>query len=853
MRAVCGLLAVLFILGPIGMGILFNVDAPLMEEASYTSEEEGATPRDHGTRSDIEGSPTDVQLYLHAGSNMMNTTSQWFIPYPAPANDITITLQDPLINDFLVENPQGTGGYGMMAQLELQGQGWLEIEVRDDSSEGILVGTGSHGDMMNPFDYDIITHVDIPIIFEIGTNYTFAKEHYVVIIFDFTGTGNFHHDRPDKQSTLRLHCTPIPDMTVATYNFYNEPDDQFYPNNIGFPVSRRQVIMKGNVHEVFGKHGVVQYVDHVQVVITDPNGDNETKNVDKYDKALFEYTYTWLYAKDILDGKYTVTAHVYDEQDNVFKVSTTFNMSEYGVLLTSPSQEPEEGTFRAEAKRNLVEGKTTTYEINVFNIGKLETDINIEAAGDLSKWDCWLSGANFTPPVNKTGVIEAVPPCLDDDDDRLGIHFTVDSKDNPLGDKATLLVTATTTGDPNEDSTLTTISLVVLLHDVELRFIDGTESQSQEVETGADATYKFRVTNKGGNDDTIYIEVGTTPSGWTKTLTGEDLEGSPAQYWVDILAGDHTELTLTLTTSSTSGEETASIDITGTSKGSIDQGDQTVATDKITTTTSTTIGILLELKELDPSKETDPDEDVSYELELTNTGTSLANITVTYTELSSEDGWDYRDISFDPNSHIDEKKFGNLGPDNPQTFYLFVKPTLSVIADNYSITITAARDDAASTRFDEETVYCIVNEFYKIEIVEPISLELTDEAEPGEDVEYTIIIENSGNVAEKVSIIVDKPSDWDLDFGNASSEWSKEVDPQESETITLVLTVPDDAVGDETVVITVSIIPAVSDTIQVETHTEVKALWYQPFLTLLVPILLFIVIIVMVIVIYKRR
>jgi uncharacterized membrane protein len=132
-------------------------------------------------------------------------------------------------------------------------------------------------------------------------------------------------------------------------------------------------------------------------------------------------------------------------------------------------------------------------------------------------------------------------------------------------------------------------------------------------------------------------------------------------------------------------------------------------------------------------------------------------------------------------------------------------------------------------------------------------LELYGEAEPGKDVEYEIQIKNSGNTQEKVNILVDLEKGWKLDFGDASDTWSKDMDPQDVETIPIVLTVPDDATGDETVDITISVVPVESDQIDIESHTTIKSQWFQTLFILLVPILLLIVIVVMVIVIYKRR
>ena len=403
-----------------------------------------------------------------------------------------------------------------------------------------------------------------------------------------------------------------------------------------------------------------------------------------------------------------------------------------------------------------------------------------------------------------------------------------------------------------EDNTLTTKSTVVLQYDIELEFADGSSTNDEIVETGDSKVYDFIVFNNGGEDDRVYLDLSSAPAGWSALLSGNDLEDSSSQYWVDLVSGGSTELKLTVETPSDGDEETVDLEITGMSKGSMDQGDDPVSSDKITATTTTTKGIEFIVNDL-PEKEVDPNGDIAFEFKVTNTGTTIANFSVSFTGPGSSNGWDIQDISLNPTGFENEKPFNNLAPENPQTFWLYIEPSENVIAGNNTITVKAENVDKPG-RFEQLSVFCIVNEVNKIEIVEPLSLDFNEKADPGDDVEFTIIIENNGNVKERVSIILpDKPKEWDLDFGNASSEWTKDIEPQEQETIKIVLTVPGDAQGDETVDITISIIPTVSDQIIVETHIEIKQLWYQPLITLLVPLLLFVVIIVMVIVIYKRR
>jgi uncharacterized membrane protein len=647
-------------------------------------------------------------------------------------------------------------------------------------------------------------------------------------------------------SYLRLYCTPIEDIEIKTDNFYDEPVDLFYPNNIDFPDKRKKVKVKGVVSDVLGKSDK-KYIRFVQVQIQGPGNTNFTEDA-SWDKDTSKYSYTWQYLAGQAHGEYNVTAHVFDEQNHEFTVITTFNMSKYGALLTSPSQVGGEGSYApdlAKAKRNVVPTNVTRYHINVWNIGNVATGVNLITSGP-DEWDWWFEGENLTIEGGKTGEIASFDPGNDWGDEK-GIILAVNSKDNPLNSKATIFVTASPTGYSYIEDFLTTVTTVVLKYNVELKFTDNTDSKEETVDIGGEVDYDFTVTNNGGTADRIWIDVTNPPSGWTKSLSGgNDLKSEGGDYYVDLDSGKSSKImTLSLTAPNTAGDETANVDIIGTSQGSQDQGDVPPTSSRITTTTHKTMGLSFNVTG-ESSQDGYPGDILIYSFELTNTGATSAEFTISFDPLSSSDGWSTGDISLDQENL-------QLGPGNNEMISLYVEPTIEVMAGDYDITVRADRGTTPSTSYEEVTVYCTVNEYYNIEVIDPPDLELYGETEPGKDVEFEIRIKNSGNTQEKVNILVDLLKGWELDFGNANDTWSKELDPQDIETVTIVLTPPDDAEGDETVDITISVVPVESDQIDIETHTKIKSLWFQPLIILLVPILLLIVIVVMVIVIYKRR
>jgi uncharacterized membrane protein len=840
-------------LGPIGMGIMLPVDSPTLGNNTLYTYNEVTQREDHGTRAAPSEIPLFIDLHFHVGT-MMNTTasdsSTAQIQPAIPGPSVIITLQKPLLNDFFVENP--SPGFPMVAKVVLSGTGNVDVTVRDNSG-GQIVGQVTYPETGDFTFGGTPQPVNIDIPFSSVSNYTFAKDHVIEIEFSFTNTGRLHYDSTSAPSRLTLYGITVPDITFETANFNGEPTDTFYPKDINFPqdVNRKEVQMRGKITEVFGKENALQYVDTVEVIIDPPSSSNITRTCD-YNKNTFEYEYTWTYIYGQEDGEYFVTTRVIDEQGNEFTIMGNFYMSAYGVLLTSPSQDPEEGTYRAEARRQLVENSVTTYDVNIYNIGNNATSVDITTIGS-GGWDWWIGGTNLTINNNKTGRTLEIPSGGSPLSSYLGITFSVDAMSNQVGSPPTTnIITGSSFEEPTESSALTTISTVVYEFDIDLEFSEGGSTIDAIVETGDSIEHNFIVTNNGEGEDRVYLDLSSAPAGWSASLSGSELQGSSSQYYVDLESGDPAEITLMIQTPTGGDEVTVDIEVTGKSRGSMDQGDDPVVSDKITASTTTTKGISLILNDV-PEKEVDPEQDIAFEFRVTNTGTTIANISVSFTGPGSSDGWASNDISLSPSGFENEKSFFNLAPSNPQTFWLYVEPSANVLAGNYSMAVKAENIDQ-STRFEQLSVFSIVTEYYKIEIGEPLSLDFNEEAEPGDDVELTIIIENNGNVRERVSILFpDKPNDWDLDFGNNSSEWTEFIEPQDRETIQIVLTVPEDAQGDETVDITISVTPTDSDQIPIVAHINVKQLWYQPFITLLVPLLLFGVIIVMVIVIYKRR
>jgi hypothetical protein len=432
------------------MGIIFNVDSPNVNDEAISFNQESDFPEVRGTKAPPPEIPVFVDLYFYIGYTMNTTqTTSFLTGVSSPGAPVSFLLQDELINDYMIESPMA--GSPMVLVAFLSGAGSVNVKIRDGLG-GITVGEITFG----PFSFGAVPQQQTIVIpFSSGINYTFSSGHYIEAFFNFTGDARIHFGSTTQPSRLELYGSTVTDITVKTENFHGIPTDRFYPNDIDIPQERKKVGINGLVTEVFGKQGEIQYIDYVQVQIQGP-GYDQTRNA-YYDKTNYEYNYTWNYFFGQSSGAYTITVHVFDEQNNEFTVTGTIYMSQYGVLLTSPSQDPVEGYYQAEARRNIKRNSTVTYIINVWNIGNSETGINITTFGSIG-WDWWLEGSNLTNNNNsKTDSILSVQP-----GEKKSIKLVVHSKDMPLGDVGTILVIAACSDDPGEESILTTITRVVI-------------------------------------------------------------------------------------------------------------------------------------------------------------------------------------------------------------------------------------------------------------------------------------------------------------------------------------------------------------------------------------------------------
>ena len=251
MTTLCSLLTVFLVMIPtIGAGMIFSVDAHLYVKDNNSDKDMGIILNNHGTRSYPEENPYFIYLYFHRQSPVqpglvMNTSSEFRFSNPGSANSpTTFILEETLYDDMWVGDPPGDAG--MLTHIYLTGLTGDSVTLTiTDNQGGTELGQATY----TYVSLHSSTPVDIPIPFhpQFDHNYTFSAGNSIVMEATFTGNAAMGYDHDTQPSYLRIYCTPVTDIEVATMNFNIEPTKTFYPNNIDFPVNRRVVEVRGDI------------------------------------------------------------------------------------------------------------------------------------------------------------------------------------------------------------------------------------------------------------------------------------------------------------------------------------------------------------------------------------------------------------------------------------------------------------------------------------------------------------------------------------------------------------------------------------------------------------------------------
>ena len=303
----------------------------------------------------------------------------------------------------------------------------------------------------------------------------------------------------------------------------------------------------------------------------------------------------------------------------------------------------------------------------------------------------------------------------------------------------------------------------ILFHAVEL----SPEELSSSGDPGETVEYSLTLTNTGNAADEFTVEAGE--SEWEVLLIETEFElqaSESAQVFVhvdvplDALAGDQDMVVITAI-SAGDGSETASSMLTTTANAVFD----------------------LMLAPGDAASFGDPGETVEYTLTLTNLGNGPDTIEV-------EVGFSEWLVN------LPETVF-SLGTGESSEVVVLVEIPPEVLADEQdSVTVTAvSAGDASITASSSLTT--TANAVYDLVLEPPIAAQSGD---PGEMVEYTLTLTNSGNTLDTFDLEVSE-SEWDVNLPDTSFD----LEAGESVEIVIQISIPAESLAGDQVVVVITV------------------------------------------------
>ncbi len=311
--------------------------------------------------------------------------------------------------------------------------------------------------------------------------------------------------------------------------------------------------------------------------------------------------------------------------------------------------------------------------------------------------------------------------------------------------------------------------------------------QTDEGAAGETIVYSMDVTNTGNVADSFTL---TVDGVWAATVdpatTGSLAPGAIATF----------EVSITIPADAL-GDASDIATVTATSVGD----DSVADTATLTTTVEDFYGV--ELSD-DQAQEGLIDTDVSYTLTVTNTG----NVADSFA-LTVDSNW---------NNAIIPTNSGSLAPGASTTFEVIISVPDDVNAGTTDVATVTATSDTDATTTDTATVTTTATHppFNGVEL----SPDQAADGLVGTDVSYTLVVTNTGNVADSFTLTVDGV--WTATVDPATTE---SLEPGESATLEVTVTVPADAEADDMDVTTVTATSvgddSVSDTAELTTTATV--------------------------------
>jgi uncharacterized membrane protein len=335
-----------------------------------------------------------------------------------------------------------------------------------------------------------------------------------------------------------------------------------------------------------------------------------------------------------------------------------------------------------------------------------------------------------------------------DKDESTEISFSATPDINALAGLKSISLFATS----EDGDTATSITITVRVNKLPNLNVVKVGTSAQDVEAGKRVYYSFSVTNKGNAVDSFDLEIENGSwydKGWEASLDSEEISSLDVDETInltDVLvikapmnAGADDEVTIKVKVSS---QENSSIYKTYTSRSTVLQDFEP----KLKVTGGDT-------------QSAEPDEEVSYTINITNEGNGEDDITLSLHGGNATWGT------------LAESSFTLAAGESDETTLRVTAPDGTLAQNGYSITIRATSED--TTTKASRAVFLNIQQVFEVSV--SVSGDSTKSGDPGDSLSYTITVKNKGNGDDAVNLALEgDQADWgsivedvDLDAGES--------------------------------------------------------------------------------------
>ena len=335
-----------------------------------------------------------------------------------------------------------------------------------------------------------------------------------------------------------------------------------------------------------------------------------------------------------------------------------------------------------------------------------------------------------------------------DKDESTEISFSATPDINALAGLKSISLFATS----EDGDTATSITITVRVNKLPNLNVVKVGTSAQDVEAGKRVYYSFSVTNKGNAVDSFDLEIENGSwydKGWEASLDSEEISSLDVDETInltDVLvikapmnAGADDEVTIKVKVSS---QENSSIYKTYTSRSTVLQDFEP----KLKVTGGDT-------------QSAEPDEEVSYTINITNEGNGEDDITLSLHGGNATWGT------------LAESSFTLAAGESDETTLRVTAPDGTLAQNGYSITIRATSEDTSTKA--NRNVFLNIQQVFEVSV--SVSGDSTKSGDPGDSLSYTITVKNKGNGDDAVNLALEgDQADWgsivedvDLDAGES--------------------------------------------------------------------------------------